>query len=135
MRVRQTLRRIAERVIARQRTRNRIQAGDMQSIFCDIYRQRLWGDGESVSGPGSGLERTSAFRDDLAVLLNEFGVRSLLDAGCGDFNWQQAIDVRLDTYIGVDVIPDFDRRQPAKVRLARRTFSQRGYQSRSASRL
>jgi len=59
-----------------------------------------------VSGPGSGLERTSAFRGDLAALLNEFGVRSLLDAGCGDFNWQHAIDVRLDTYIGVDVVPD-----------------------------
>jgi Methyltransferase domain len=105
--VNQTLQLVAQRVLARWRKRhNRIQRSDMQKIFQNIHRQRLWGDGESVSGPGSDLARTSAFRDELAAFLNGLDIRSLLDASCGDFNWQHATDLRLDTYIGVDVVSE-----------------------------
>ena len=78
----------------------------MESVFADIYRRRVWGDGESRSGPGSGLARTEAIRADLAALVRSLGVRSLLDAGCGDFHWMQAADLGLDTYVGIDVVRD-----------------------------
>jgi SAM-dependent methyltransferase len=100
-----TLRLVAQRTLARWRNRGN-QRGDMQRIFQDIHRHRLWGDGESASGPGSSLERTSVFRDEFAALLSKLGSKSLLDAGCGDFNWQRAIDVELDTYVGVDLVPE-----------------------------
>jgi len=76
----------------------------MEEVFRDIYRRRAWGDGESPSGPGSGLARTEPIRADLSMLVRSLGVRSLLDAGCGDFHWMQAADLALDTYIGIDVV-------------------------------
>jgi SAM-dependent methyltransferase len=76
----------------------------MKEVFGDIYRRRVWGEGESRSGPGSGLARTEPIRADLAALVRSLGVRSLLDAGCGDFHWMQAADLGLDAYIGIDVV-------------------------------
>ena len=58
----------------------------MEHAFRHLYQHNLWGDPESVSGPGSGLLRTEAFRDHIAGLLSDLGAKSLLDAGCGDFN-------------------------------------------------
>ncbi len=75
-------------------------------IFARIYRLQSWGEGESRSGPGSGLARTEGIRADLAALVRSLGVRSLLDAGCGDFHWMQAADLDLATYIGVDIVGD-----------------------------
>jgi SAM-dependent methyltransferase len=79
---------------------------DAREVFSDIHRRRAWGDCESVSGPGSGIIRTSAFSDQIARLLEEFGVRTLLDAGCGDFKWLKEVTLDLDSYIGVDVVEE-----------------------------
>ena len=83
---------------------------DLDRIFSDIYRQRLWGDGESTSGPGSGLERTAQIRADITALVRRLGVRSLLDAGCGDFHWMPAVLLEIDSYIGVDVVRELVKR-------------------------
>jgi hypothetical protein len=77
-----------------------------REVFSVIHRQKAWGDCESVSGPGSGIIRTSALRDQIPRLLEELGVRTLLDAGCGDFNWLKEVDLDLDSYIGVDVVEE-----------------------------
>jgi len=79
---------------------------EMKNIFSDIYHRRAWGGDESVSGPGSGLLRTSVFRDEIPILLREIQVRSLLDAGCGDFNWMKELELDLDRYIGIDIVPE-----------------------------
>ena len=79
---------------------------DTQQIFSDIYRRRAWGGDESVSGPGSTLLRTAAFRNELARLLKEIETRSLLDAGCGDFNWMKQVELEIERYVGVDVVPE-----------------------------
>ena len=78
----------------------------MKEVFSNIYHHNLWGDPESISGPGSTLSRTSAFRDQLALLLRTINARSVLDAACGDFNWMKEIDLSLDHYIGVDIVPE-----------------------------
>jgi len=78
----------------------------MRDIFSDIYQRRGWDDPESVSGPGSGLVRTEVFRDKIAVLLRDIQARSLLDGGCGDFNWMKEVELELDRYIGIDVVPE-----------------------------
>jgi len=79
---------------------------EMKNIFSDIYYRRAWDGEESVSGPGSGLLRTSVFRDEIPVLLKEIQVRSLLDAGCGDFNWMKELKLDLEKYIGIDIVPE-----------------------------
>lgn len=77
----------------------------MEAIFSAIHRGNLWGDPESVSGPGSGLARTARWREGLPPLLSRLGVRSLVDAPCGDFNWMRMLALDLDDYVGVDVVP------------------------------
>ena len=78
----------------------------LKDIFSDIYHRRAWGQCESVSGPGSGVARTAVFRDEVAVLLKEINARTVLDAGCGDFNWMKHVRLDLEQYIGVDVVPE-----------------------------
>src|SRR5437016_4281421 len=76
----------------------------MRTAFTRHYRQNSWGDPESVSGPGSTLTRTTALRQALPPLFRELGVRSVLDAGCGDCNWFSALPVTLDRYVGTEVV-------------------------------
>lgn len=86
--------------------KRRRDGGLHQRVFTRIYSAREWGDGESLSGPGSGLARTAKIREALPDLLRELGVDRLLDAGCGDFHWLQAAELPVREYVGVDVVPD-----------------------------
>jgi len=77
----------------------------MRTAFTQHYRLRDWGCGEeTVSGPGSTLERTTTIRQALPPLFTEFGIRRVLDAGCGDFNWFRTLEIELDHYTGTDVV-------------------------------
>lgn len=77
----------------------------LEGIFAEIYHGNLWGEAESVSGPGSSLAETAAIRRELPGLLAALGVRSLLDAPCGDCRWIFEMPLDLDLYIGADVVP------------------------------
>lgn len=77
----------------------------MDAVFSEIFEQRTWGDDESVSGPGSTLARTATFRDEIALLLKSLSANTLLDAGCGDFNWLKETQLGAVRYFGVDVVP------------------------------
>lgn len=78
----------------------------MRSTFAPFYTENRWGDDESVSGPGSSLTRTAKLRLELPALLHDIGARTLLDAPCGDFNWMKDLQLGLEHYIGVDIVPD-----------------------------
>jgi len=80
------------------------------SVFRSIYQCRLWGGG---SGGGSGLEQTKAVRDQLPELAKELCVRSVLDAPCGDYGWMSRVDWELDSYVGVDIVPELIERNRA----------------------
>jgi len=77
-----------------------------RSIFTDIYVQKKWRGRKSVSGPGSDLEETVAIRIEFPLLIQKLGVRTLLDAPCGDFNWMQALNCPLEQYVGMDIVPE-----------------------------
>jgi hypothetical protein len=77
----------------------------LEGIFAEIYHGNLWGEPESVSGPGSSLAETAAIRRELPGLLAELGVRTLLDAPCGDCRWIFEMPLNLDLYVGADVVP------------------------------
>jgi 2-polyprenyl-3-methyl-5-hydroxy-6-metoxy-1,4-benzoquinol methylase len=74
-------------------------------VFGRIYATRAWGDDESASGPGSGIVRTARVREVIRDLVDELGVESLLDAGCGDYYWMRLAELPLREYVGVDVVP------------------------------
>ena len=63
------------------------------------------GSTESLSGPGSNLDATKKLRPRLADMLRRLGVRSLVDAPCGDMNWMRHLNYPLEKFIGVDVAP------------------------------
>jgi len=97
----------------------------MEEIFRDVYRNNIWGDPETVSGHGSGVARTAAFRDQFANLLIELGTRSLLDAGCGDFNWMKEVQLPIERYFGVDVVPELIAKNQTNYKAPRRPFIHR----------
>jgi SAM-dependent methyltransferase len=76
-----------------------------RKVFGRIYGQRTWGNEETVSGPGSGIERTAELREVLPRLFEELRVETLLDAGCGDFHWLRLAELPIKSYIGVEVVP------------------------------
>jgi SAM-dependent methyltransferase len=94
----------------------------LRRAFEEIYRTRAWPGSESVSGPGSGVARTALIRAELQALLRELGVRSLLDAGCGDFNWMRETELPGCRYIGVDVVPELIARNRTRHGGAGREF-------------
>src|SRR5262249_7114385 len=69
-----------------------------------MYRTNGWFQSESISGPGSTLQATEHLRSVLREIIRDLGVSSLLDAGCGDFNWMKEVDLGEVEYIGVDVV-------------------------------
>jgi hypothetical protein len=82
------------------------RSADHRAVFGEIFRRNAWGDGESVSGPGSTQARGADLRPELLALLRELGTRKLLDAPCGDFNWIEEVADSLPEYVGVDVVPE-----------------------------
>lgn len=78
----------------------------MENLFTNIYRNNLWLDAESVSGPGSRLSETARISQQLPSLLAGLNARRLLDAPCGDFNWMRHVELGIDEYIGGDIVRD-----------------------------
>jgi len=79
---------------------------DNERIFRKIYSTNKWKGSESVSGPGSAVQRTTAIIRSLPAIVRAFGVRTFLDAPCGDFNWMRHVDLPVEQYIGADVVPE-----------------------------
>jgi SAM-dependent methyltransferase len=93
-----------------------------RSKFMDIYKRNGFGGQESISGPGSSLEQTRVIRRELPALLKELEVRSLLDAPCGDFHWMKELDLDLERYLGIDIVPNIIKVNQALYGNSRRRF-------------
>lgn len=75
--------------------------------FIRYAEKNRWDDTESVSGPGSTLLYTENLRNELPPVLEKFGVRSILDAPCGDFNWFRLVELPPGvSYLGGEIVPD-----------------------------
>lgn len=101
------------------------EAGTSAAVFSEIFRNNVWRGTESVSGPSSSMERTQSLREALPQLIETYGIKTFLDAPCGDFHWMSAIAPTLDvTYIGSDIVPDLVRRNAAHHRHTNVSFRQ-----------
>ena len=74
-----------------------------REVFQGIYDSSGWGKGGS--GQGSRLDVTQVYRDVVSCLIGSADVRSVVDAGCGDWEFAQLIDWSSVTYLGLDVVP------------------------------
>ena len=90
------------------RLRNRVsdvfRRGYRASVFTRIYEPYLWGEQGSVSGPGSVAAATAEVTVQLPEIWRSYGIKSLVDAPCGDCNWMSGIAPLLDRYTGIDIV-------------------------------
>lgn len=91
------------------------------SVFASYHQAALGRRDDSLSGPGSSLAQTAALRQRLPQLLAELGVGTMLDAGCGDHRWLGQTALPVQSYVGVDIVPDLIARNTA-LALPGRTF-------------
>jgi hypothetical protein len=82
------------------------RAAETHDVFAEIHRENHWGSSESRSGPGSERASTGAIVAALPRILQQYGVRSMLDAPCGDFQWMQRIDLTGVDYVGGDIVKE-----------------------------
>ena len=82
------------------------RAARVRKRFTDIWQKNAWGHPETRSGAGSSRAQTEKLRTRLQEILQGLGVRSLVDAGCGDLNWMQSLSGALDVYMGFDVVEE-----------------------------
>jgi hypothetical protein len=85
--------------------RERVLRHSPQQIFSRTHARNSWANPESVSGDGSSLDQTRVVRRELGRLVTEFGIRTILDAPCGDYNWMKLVPMELSEYLGADIVP------------------------------
>lgn len=72
-------------------------------IFDDIYRNEIWGKGQG-SGGGSSPEITKEYRKYLQSLLEKEYINSVVDLGCGDWQFSKLVDWSNVDYLGLDCV-------------------------------
>ncbi|MET9513754.1 class I SAM-dependent methyltransferase [Streptomyces sp. NPDC002994] len=95
---------------------------DLPDLFTAIYRTNRWGSGETRSGPGSEVQRMKRVIIQLGDLIRELGIRSVLDAPCGDFNWMQYVDLGGAGYTGGDIVEELIADNAVRHEAPGRTF-------------
>ncbi|MDA1246240.1 MAG: class I SAM-dependent methyltransferase [Cyanobacteria bacterium] len=68
-------------------------------IFDKIYENSYWGNG---SGGGSSPEATQPYKIFLEGFIRQHNIKSIIDLGCGDWQFSQFLDFGSATYIGID---------------------------------
>ena len=75
-----------------------------EQLMTDFYTRNAWGSSETRSGPTSTINRTEQLRGQLPHFFSKFQIKSMLDCGCGDWNWMAEVDLSEIEYIGVDIV-------------------------------
>lgn len=74
----------------------------MEDKFSKIYEKNIWGNG---SGPGSSKLYNTKYITFLEDFMNKNNVKSILDIGCGDWQFSQYVNWGEDRlYTGVDCV-------------------------------
>lgn len=58
---------------------------------------------ETRCGIGATVANTENIRKELPILFQELGIRSIVDAPCGDFNWLSTVSMKQIDYTGCDI--------------------------------
>jgi len=76
----------------------------VKDVFSNIYDKKLWIWG---SGHGSLPATTISYRNILIDVIKSNDIKTVLDYGCGDWQFSKLIDWNnlVDSYLGVDIVP------------------------------
>ena len=81
---------------------------DLKQAFEKAAKGNYWCDADSLSGPGSNMVQTRVIREQIPILLEKYGVKTILDAPCGDMFWMKTILPELQfkgiQYHGADIV-------------------------------
>jgi 2-polyprenyl-3-methyl-5-hydroxy-6-metoxy-1,4-benzoquinol methylase len=72
-----------------------------KEVFSKIYKEDLWHGG---SGVGSKLENVKEYVEVLQKYIDKPEVKTVLDLGCGDWQFSKFLDLSSVSYLGVDVV-------------------------------
>jgi len=81
----------------------------LPNTFNRIYAEGTWAKdatGKGTSGPGSTLEITREYRAYVEDFMKKHAVKSVVDAGCGDWSFSSTMDWGDASYLGVDIASD-----------------------------
>jgi SAM-dependent methyltransferase len=81
----------------------------LTNTFNRIYTEGTWGKdvaGRGTSGTGSTLEITREYRAYVEDFMKRHSVKSVVDAGCGDWSFSSAVDWGDASYLGIDIASD-----------------------------
>ena len=74
-----------------------------EHAFTTIYERNYWGSSETRSGIGSELQNTICILSNIPLIVETYSIKTIFDAGCGDWNWFKEIKFDID-YTGADIV-------------------------------
>lgn len=93
-----------DKIIHQRKVDKAIKNRNVEDRFSKIYENGVWyANKESASGSGSTLEVTKQVRTYLPELVEKYKAATLVDVGCGDYNWMKEVDLGCK-YIGTDIV-------------------------------
>lgn len=73
--------------------------------FTEKYIKNSWDGKESKSGSGSSLKNNELLLENLEEFVVDYQINTIIDCGCGDFNWMKKFKFHLiKSYLGVDIV-------------------------------
>ena len=85
-------------------SRQLVQNLDIKEKFSQVYEKNMFCGEASRSGEGSDLIQTAVIRRELPGLVEELGIKTFLDAPCGDWYWMREVELPVERYIGLDIV-------------------------------
>ena len=82
-----------------------LKENSLSKKFTKIYKINYWSEPETVSGPGSALRNTTKLISKINNIIDEYNIKSIVDAPCGDLSWMKKIlSKRKIKYTGIDIV-------------------------------
>ena len=79
----------------------------LEKVFFNKYYNPKYTWCRSDKGPscvGSDNYTTKILRSKLPIFIKKYKIKSILDAGCGDFYWMKNINLIKINYYGLDIV-------------------------------
>lgn len=77
---------------------------NLRDKFSEIYAKNIFGGKESFSGEGSNMIQTAEIRREIPLLIQNYSIRTFLDAPCGDWFWMCKTSLGVEHYTGIDIV-------------------------------
>jgi hypothetical protein len=81
--------------------------------FTSVFKENIWADNESISGPGSRKDSPAVLDsiEALSYVIENYNIESINDIPCGDFNWFEEVLIKYPDikYCGFDIVLELIR--------------------------